>query len=307
MLHSAHIFHQNKRNGRESITSRQTLVRILDKLWSGTPLLIKAVIVGFLISTIGVMSWPFVAVLVPLPWSFILMIIILWAYVKYFSGSWGPENSQAWRKYNFRSTQLSQKTWWLSAIGIFLIVLIEQSGLIVTFRLMEFPAERFLEGYSYLGQVPPWMGWLVIIMISVVAGICEEVGFRGYMQVSLEKRYGPVVAISFVSIIFVLVHLHQAWSGPLIVHIFIMSVLFGSIAYVTNSLLPGIIAHVVMDICNFSFWWSELEHQFDKKPIQVTGVDAHFVFWLGSVVLNILLYLYVFKNLKRLGLLSLKD
>jgi membrane protease YdiL (CAAX protease family) len=74
---------------------------------------------------------------------------------------------------------------------------------------MKFPVERFLQEYSFLDNVPSWAAWLVVIMISAVAAICEEIGFRGYMQVPLEKKYGPLKAISIVSIIFVLVHLHQ--------------------------------------------------------------------------------------------------
>lgn len=283
------------------MNSKDTFVK---RIWNKIPLILRAIILGFVISTIGVITWSLLATLIPMPWSFILMSALLWFYIKYFSGSWNPENTKLFRKQNFRKPKLSLNAWLLSIMGIILIVLIEQSGLIVTFRLMEFPAERFSQEYSFLENVPAWAAWMVVIMISAVAGICEEIGFRGYMQVPIEKKYGPVMAISIVSIIFVIVHLHQAWSSPIIFQIFFISVLFGSIAYYSNSLLPGIIAHFIMDICNFSFWWSKLGHQFDKKTILETGIDYHFIIWISAFLICIGMFVYVMSRLKSIKNIS---
>jgi len=270
----------------------------ISKIWNKAPLIIRAIILGSVISTIGVLAWSVLATFVPMPWSFILMIALLWFYIKYFSGSWKPNRTIEFRKQNFRASRLSVKAWFYSIIAIILIVFIEQSGLIVTFRLMEFPADRFSQEYNFLEKVPVWAAWLVVIMISAVAGICEEIGFRGYMQVPLENKYGPFKAISIVSIVFVIVHIHQAWSGPVIFHIFFISVLFGSIAFYSHSLIPGIIAHFIMDICNFSFWWSKLGHQFDKKTILETGIDSHFIIWTGTFLISIGLFIYMMSSLK---------
>lgn len=180
-----------------------------------------------------------------------------------------------------------------------MIVLIEQSGLIVTFRCTEFPAEMFLAEYDFVNAFPTWVAWLVVIMISVVAGICEETGYRGYMQVILEKRYSPLLSIAIVSIVFVLVHLHQAWSGPILAHIFILSVLFGSIASYSGSLIPGIIAHIIMDIFNFSFWWTDLGGQFNQRTIDQTGIDSHFIFWLLALILSLALFVVTLHKIRQ--------
>ncbi len=235
----------------------------------------------------------------PLPWSFILMIGLLWAYLKYFSGSWGGERTRTIRADRFRKTRLSRRTWILSILSIALIVLIEQSGLVVTFRMMEFPAERFSSEYDFINDIPVWAGWLAIIMISAVAGICEEVGFRGYMQVPLEKRYSPLLSITIVSVVFVLVHLHQAWSGPILLDIFFISVLFGSVAYYSGSLIPGIIAHFIMDIFNFAFWWTDLGGQFDRQAISTTGVDSHFIIWLFVLIISIAAFILTLRGFKQ--------
>ena len=164
---------------------------------------------------------------------------------------------------------------------------------------MDFPADKFSQEYGFIESIPPWAGWLAIIMISAVAGICEEIGFRGYMQVPLEKRYSPLISIALVSVVFVLVHLHQAWSGPIMVHIFVISVLFGSIAYYSGSLIPGIIAHFIMDVFNFSFWWTDLGGQFNKKTLAHTGIDSHFIFWLIVLVLSVISFIII---LRKIGL-----
>ena len=271
----------------------------LGKFWDRFPLVVKAILTGFVVSSLGVVTWALLGTTVPMPWSFILMVGVLWAYLKYFSGHWGPRRSRSSRAANFRSLVLPRRIWLLSLFAIVLIVLIEQSGLVVTFRLMDFPADKFSQEYGFIESIPPWAGWLAIIMISAVAGICEEIGFRGYMQVPLEKRYSPIISIAIVSVVFVLVHLHQAWSGPVIVHIFVISVLFGSIAYYSGSLIPGIIAHIIMDVFNFSFWWTDLGGQFNKKTLAHTGIDSHFIFWLIVLVLSVISFIII---LRKIGL-----
>jgi len=272
---------------------------MIKKLWNRTPLVIKAILTGFIVSTIGVMPWPILGTTLPLPLAIFLMIGFLWAYLKFFSGHWGPARSRQNRASKFRSISLPWRIIFPSIFAIALIVLIEQAGLIVTFRIMEFPAAKFLEEYNFIENIPPWAGWLSIIMISAVAGICEEVGFRGYMQFPLEKRYSPLLSISIVSLVFVLVHLHQAWSGPILIHIFFISVLFGSIAYYSGSLIPGIIAHFIMDVFNFSFWWTDLGGQFSKKTLAVTGIDGHFVFWLIALILGIFSFVFLMRKMAK--------
>jgi len=276
--------------------SEQGVKGMIIKTWGRIPLVLRAILTGFAISTIGVLTWALMGTSLPLPWSFLLMIGILWAYLKYFSGNWGKEISRKIRATNFRETRLSGRTWVLSILSIAFIVLIEQSGLVVTFRIMEFPADRFSSEYDFIENIPVWAGWLAIIMISAVAGICEEVGFRGYMQAPLEKRYSPLFSIAIVSVVFVLVHLHQAWSGPILLHIFFISVLFGSVAYFSGSLIPGIIAHFIMDICNFAFWWTDLGGQFDRQTISTVGVDSHFIIWTIVLITCIASFILVLKR-----------
>lgn len=272
----------------------------IGKTWHRLPLAIRAIVTGLLVSTLGIAAWMLLATSLPMPWPFILMLAILWAYLKFFSGHWRPRSNQQNRALLFRRIKLPRQIWILSLLAGLLIVLIQQSGMIFTFRISEFPAASFLEEYDFVASLPTWAAWLVVIMISLVAAVCEETGFRGYMQVPLEKRYSPILSIAIVSIVFVLVHLHQAWAGSILVGIFLISVMFGSLAYFSGSLIPGILGHFIMDVCNFSFWWTDLGGQFSRKPLHQTGMDFHFIFWLLVFVLSVFLFILLLRKISRL-------
>lgn len=134
-------------------------------------------------------------------------------------------------------------------------------------------------------------------MSALVAGITEETGFRGYMQLPLEKRYGPIVGITIVSIVFLIIHLHQAWVTPLLFHVFVLSVMFGILAYTTGPLIPAIISHTVLDIFNFSFWWTDVAGRFERQTISETGIDPHFVIWALILVTSIALFIVFTRKL----------
>jgi membrane protease YdiL (CAAX protease family) len=131
---------------------------------------------------------------------------------------------------------------------------------------------------------------MFIVMAALVAGITEEVGFRGYMQVPLEKHYGPATGIIIVSAVFVIFHLNQAWAPPVLIQMFAVSALWGTLAYTSGSLIPGMISHVVADIFNFSYWWTDLAGTFDRRPVAETGIDRHTIVWALVLAVSVALF-----------------
>jgi membrane protease YdiL (CAAX protease family) len=214
---------------------------------------------------------------------------VLWLYWKYFGGNWWPKSTAESRQNAFRDVKLSAGAWKWSLLAAVFFVVVVQSGFVATFRIMEFPAEEFTEEY-YFDALPAWLAWSFIVMSSLVAGICEETGFRGYMQVPLEKRYGPAAATAIVSIVFLATHLHQAWALPILFHVVAISVFLGILAYASGSLIPSILGHTVMDIINFSYWWSDVAGRFTMRPIAETGIDSHFILWLLIFVVFVTLF-----------------
>ena len=261
------------------------------RLWQRIPVLIRAIVSGLFVTFVGVGAWLLCLAVIPAPWSAVVMGGILWLYWKYFSGSWWPRSTAVARSQNFRSVKLSTAVWKWSLAGTFLFVVILQSATVLTFRLIEFPAEAAAD-YG-LDALPVWVAWITIIMASLVAGICEETGFRGYMQAPLEERYGPAVGITIVSIMFTVFHLNQAWAQPVLFQIFAISTLFSILAYTSGSLIPSIIGHTIMDIFNFAFWWTDLGGDFEWQTIAVTGIDLLFITAVLTFVVSLVLFFWV--------------
>ena len=250
----------------------------LAKVWQRMPELLKAILMIALVGIVGANGISVFLIVLPVPLSLIAILVYLFLYWKYFSGVWGPKKTAEIRKKYFRAGRLSPGLWKWSLLLAVLFVLVFQSGLVVTFRLIQFPADLFVQGFGFESQ-PLWIVWSIVIIAALSAGLTEETGFRGYGLVHLQNRYGPVLANIIVSILFVVFHLNQAWAPPMLLHLFVGSFMFGQIAYATGSLLPGIIAHTVLDIFNFSYWWTDIAGRFEYQPIAVTGIDPHFLVW----------------------------
>jgi len=235
----------------------------------------------------------------PAAWVVIPMTVILWVYCKYYSGSWGSKQTAKSRRTWFRPVNLSAHGWKYGIAAAILFVVIVQASFVLTFRVIKFPAAQFTADYKALDNFPLWAAFVILIMSSIVAGICEEAGFRGYMQVPLEKKYGPVIAITVTSLCFTAIHLGHTWALPILPHIFFASVLLGVIAWRSGSLIPGIIGHSILDIFDYSVWWTNITGGFKHQPISKTGVDFHFIVWVAIFSVSIYLFFLVIRKLNK--------
>jgi membrane protease YdiL (CAAX protease family) len=259
----------------------------------------KSIAIGFLVSTIGIAIWSadiHVFGLSPVP--MISMLVPLWLYWKFFSGQRWLKNRWASRSASFRNVKLSSTIWKWGFLASLLFVVVIQSAFVITFRLTPLP-DSFSSQYKVIETLSMPAALLAIFISSLVAGVCEEVGFRGYMQVPLEKRFSPAFAIVVVSIIFSLIHLDRSWAVSILPIIFFASVLLGVLAYQSQSLLPGILGHTLLDIFDYSFWWTKVFGKFDWKTVFVTGIDAHFMIWVFIFAASTLAFILSIKKLRR--------
>ncbi len=268
-------------------------------------LITKTVILGLIVSAIGI--WAPVALLIFLPGiaGILAWMAFMALFVTFMSGKWGWKTTQSSRARLFRSDTTSTMTMREIAIGLILaalFVVFGQSAAMVTFRLTPYPYEAFTANTNY-EALSPTMVWVMIILSALGAAVYEEIGFRGYMQVPLEGRYGLLKTNILVSVVFMLLHLNQLWAPPLLPWLFVLSFMFGVIAYVTRSLWYAILAHFILDIFNFGYWWSDFFGVYDHELIFQGGVDQHFVFWSVILVLSTILFIYV----SRIGLAMRKS
>ena len=176
------------------------------------------------------------------------------------------------------------------------------------FRLVPFPAELFRRGYdfSFIPSLP--LKWLAVVVSAASAGICEETGFRGYMQRPIELRHGPRIAIFMSSLFFCVTHLTKAWAVARMVPIvFGAGLLLGFLAWSSRSLIPAMVGHVVMDIGLFAYWWTGIAGTFSARPISETGVDRSFVLACAVFVIALLSVLVAMARLRRNGSLSIRQ
>jgi uncharacterized protein len=115
----------------------------------------------------------------------------------------------------------------------------------------------FLQGISYLlkPETPKtmltmmpqnWFEMILWVLMSLTAGFCEEVIFRGYLlrQFSALTR-SLVGGIVLQAVVFGLSHGYQGWKLMLLISIY--GVCFGLFARWRRSLRPGMIAHALED------------------------------------------------------------
>ena len=87
----------------------------------------------------------------------------------------------------------------------------------------------------------------VWILLSLSAGFCEEVVYRGYLQRQLQALTGSgLAAVALQAVIFGVSHGYQGVRNVLFITVY--GALFGALALWRRSLKPGMILHAWTDI-----------------------------------------------------------
>ena len=88
---------------------------------------------------------------------------------------------------------------------------------------------------------------LLWIGVSIVAGVCEEMVYRGYLQPQLWALSGSLpLSIALQAIVFGMAHIYQGWRPAVITAVYGLA--FGLLAAWRKSIVPGAIAHSFIDI-----------------------------------------------------------
>ena len=260
------------------------------QLWLQIPSLLRAVVVGLSVGLLGTLSWTKLLTTnlrygSHMPWSVPIMVILLVAWWHYFARGRGwPPSTQEARRRSARVNPLPDHLWGPAVgtglLGLSSILLLQG----VLGRLISLPQQQDIDPSGFpLVTVLAWT-----IMGALVAGVVEEIAFRGYVQSAIERRYGVATAILVTGSLFGLAHFSHPEIGITLLPYYIaVSVVYGGLAYATDSTFPSMILHSAGNIFSAFSLFTQGRSEWQLGNTQPTlvwqsGVDAAFV---GNVIL----------------------
>jgi membrane protease YdiL (CAAX protease family) len=261
---------------------------------------LRAVVAGLLIAMGAANVWPLLLLNLGVRVAAIIEVIFLALYVWWARGGGPPRKWQAARAAAFRGKILSPAQWTWGLVAAFFFAVTIHASLVLLFRFVPFPAMAFRQGYDFSFIPTLHLRWVAVAISAVSAAICEETGFRGYMQQPIELSYGAPAAIAISSFLFMAVHLTKSWAlVGMIPIVFGAGLLLGLLAWSSESLIPGMIGHTVMDVGLFAYWWTGIAGTFTARPISESGVDRLFVIACGAFTISLSIVLLAIKKLRR--------
>ena len=210
---------------------------------------------GLAVTLVGVHAYAFLGGLnvqhaPDIPWAPAVAAPLLWLFWRYVGG-WGwPRQTAEWRRRMRRANPIPRQARGpVLAAGIAGFIF-AGSAMTFGFRLSDLPPDAVRPP-----PVPVWTLVPAIIMLSAVAGVCEEVGIRGYVQKPLVEAGFPLAGVLWSATVFVLLHGNHEWfvaqSGPM----FVAAVWYGWYTARTDSIYPMIMIHALLDVTAFGYLW----------------------------------------------------
>ncbi|MBK7524105.1 MAG: CPBP family intramembrane metalloprotease [Saprospiraceae bacterium] len=150
-----------------------------------------------------------------------------------------------WELLGFTNMETDNQVWLMIII---LLVIYLADGLYTFFK-----KDKPDSDFSQMLEIVPltWKEYFYFIPLAIMAGVSEEIIFRGYLFQYISTYlpnhvFSPYFAIVLISLGFSLSHLYQGWIAA--VKIFFISILFGIIYFYSKSLVAVIIIHIVIDL-----------------------------------------------------------
>jgi membrane protease YdiL (CAAX protease family) len=137
---------------------------------------------------------------------------------------------------------------------------------------------------------------LVIIAISVVPAICEEVMFRGYIQRSFGFKFKPHIAAIITAIFFALYHFNPYGLIPLA----IIGFYLGFAAYTSQSLVLPIIIHFLNNFFAVMLYFIIGDEDLLKSNVTDTAsLDTNVIYFLLLLFLFTALIFFILNYYKK--------
>lgn len=216
--------------------------------WRWLPTLVRAPLAAFVVMNIGNTAGvlPVFAntkFLTEIPWSFPVTALVMGGFWYYFTGGGYPEATRAARQDVTRLKSLPWPIWRAVVLPLLLSIVAVTSLRLLLPSILPIETPKIaldLNPYPFVTV----MG--LLLSVALTAGVAEEVAFRGYLQKPLEEAYGLFPALILTGVAFWLAHADKVELSHLPFHL-VASIFLGLSAYLTKSLLPAIIGHVLGD------------------------------------------------------------
>jgi membrane protease YdiL (CAAX protease family) len=166
------------------------------------------------------------------------------------------------RKYNirrvFRLNPVPQAILLLGIpIGLSLAILTDVLDRII--RIILPPPDIFTQ-YLESMRAETMTDWVLLIMgVVLIAALSEEMLFRGFLQISLEKKGDINRAVIMSSLTWTLIHINPYWA----IQIFVTGIFLGFIAWRTGSIYPSMIVHGTNNLLSLLSINFDFENKFD--------------------------------------------
>lgn len=256
-------------------------------------MLIRAIATGIGVLLAGNLPWA--AVLAPLnlrfatgvPWAVVPMVVYLWMYGKYVSGALGSPATSMWRKQSARANPVSGATWAISPLAGLVGFAAVLAFVRVMGRLVALPSATPM---TLPAGMPSTSLFILLVMGSVVAGVTEEVAFRGYMQTPIERRFGLPAAILIPGIVFGVLHFpnHPGHVVVMLPYYIAVTAVYGGITSAANSILPALVLHTAGDVWSLTRLWltgvPEWQAATPSLQVSTTGVDRDFALTVLALI-----------------------
>jgi membrane protease YdiL (CAAX protease family) len=215
-----------------------------------------------------------------IPWSVAVMAVVLLVMWRYLGGRWWPRSSSQWRRRHLRATLVQRKAFgWAWLAGAFALAALV--GLwIVLVELTGVGGNPTIPGASVASPLTLALG---LVMGALVSSITEEMAFRGYAQVTLEREFWGGAAVALSSLFFALWHgPTQGFEWSKLLFYFLVGVAFGTTAYLTKSILPALPVHLAGDLIFFFLIWP---NDAARRFVWRDGTDVWFWLYVAMAVL----------------------
>jgi sodium transport system permease protein len=135
------------------------------------------------------------------------------------------------------------------AVGCGAALWVASAGLLSLQYIVWPPAPEILkffqELHAKLDLWPPWSGALSLAAIAIGPALTEEIAFRGALLGSFRKHVGDAGAVVASAMLFGLIHVVPG--GYRIPFTFVLGLALGLMRLRTGSILPGAVAHAVLN------------------------------------------------------------